>query len=146
VYASVSDIQTGAKIEYATLNEAFPMYTYRIKPSGVFQSMGGGLATGEYGLQNDYFRSLTFGLIHSGITVGNETLPEVPINAEVINQNNTIVFTPTDTIHVFLQENASEGTVLSTIPSHATRIVFDENTTQQTITYNSETGSFIPTM
>ncbi len=109
---------------------------------GAFGSpTGGGEPRAFFAKNNDTdFDQLTFGLSQT-CSVNNAGATYKPMAASVVLRNQTVAFTPTETIGVFLYGEVTESTVMENVTGPITKLTFDESTPTQTITY--EKGKFI---
>jgi hypothetical protein len=109
--------------------------------------LDGGVAAGSFQVNNDMpdpdYSVLTFGLEQSAVVRGKIISP-APLNAALVPASMEAVFTPYTTVWVWLQANVTSGMIITQITSKATSVTFGGDVTKQSLSFQADTGRFLP--
>lgn len=147
VYASTTNIQAGATIETQSLKCAAGGNMYPFENSQ-FKNGIRDLEPTQYGVQNldpdirtGPVAMITSGLYQGAMVNGEESVS--PLNAIGVLYNENAIFTPIETIQVYLSLYQHNGQIISEVSSNALTVQFTNQTTQ-TIHFNDRTNTFAP--
>lgn len=151
IYASPNKtIENGTVI--SKISEVFPAQDgayYSFDSSAAFKGPfidGGAPMPGQYKINNNMPQSsypkLTFGLEQIASINGIGVNP-TPINAIILPAEFSVLFSPLNTILVWLQWQFTSGTIITSVNGDATAVTFGGGITDQTLTYNPITGRFV---
>ncbi len=105
------------------------------------------LAENQYGIENESNESHTFGMAQL-VEVNSTVIGTRSLNAETIFPFNRHIFAPSETLLLSVSNAygcSYPGAIVLHNLSHISSIPFDENTTEQTVTYDPATKGFVPT-
>lgn len=143
VYASTTDIVSGATIDRMSSKQASPGVKEYTFSDGTFEekSIPSGMPTAYY-VQNAYTKkpSLTFGLAQVAKVSTGDTV-ESPINAMKVMAQNEAAFIPIVQLKVLLSAHVSNGKVISFVQSQAVVVDFTEHNERE-ITYDASLAKF----
>ena len=141
VYGSRSGLEEDGVIGIDWILPAVGGETYLFQ-DGQFGSWGANLPSNEYGIGNldQNFMLLTAGLAQASSGSGGDAVSA--LNAIILPFNDEVVFTPSEVVQVFTLANATNGRVISSVPSDALLVDLTENTSQ-VIQYSDDNGQFV---
>ncbi len=147
IYASNTDVINGAVIKQMSAT-AFPAAmekSYTMQADGYFSGPNDGGSANSYTALNEYNNTpksyLTMGLCQPATVNGNKTNNNVLSAAGVMYQS-TAVMTPYTTVYIWLQSQVVSNTVVTTVTSPMTKVVFGGGVDTANLQYNAQTGKF----
>jgi len=148
IYASTSEVTNGAKLTQlsSTGIPAVQNKLYTLQPSGSVTGPDTGGAADSYAMLNDYSAKpyLTIGLYQDATVNGTDIIGNA-LSAVPVILKSTAVMTPFTTVYLWLQSQVISNTVVTTVTSPMTKLVFGGGVSTISVAYDSESGTFIPT-
>lgn len=147
IYASTSEVKNGARLSQlsATKIGVPSNKLFTLEPSGAMIGPNTGGAPGSYSLLNQYDRPyLTVGLFQNATVNGTDIIGNA-LSAVPVLKESTIEMTPFTTVYIWLQSNVISNTVVSSVSSNRTELVFGGTKTSVNLSYDSHLGKFIET-
>ena len=148
IYASTSEVTNGAVLTQlsSTGIPAVENKLYTLQPSGAVSGPDSGGAPDSYAMLNNYsFKDyLTIGLYQDATVNGTKILGNALSAAPVILKS-TAFMTPFTTLYIWLQSQVVSNTVVTTVTSPMTKLVFGGGVSNISVAYDSTSGTFIPT-
>lgn len=148
IYASNADIINGAKLNQLSRTDypALPAMTYTLGPEGFFGPPTSGGSAGSYTAVNTYNNLpkgyLTMGLYQDAVVNGAPATGNAVSAAPVIF-NSTAQMTPFTTVYLWIQSSVVSNTVVTTVTSPMTKVVFGGPVRRASLRYDSATGLFV---
>lgn len=144
IYSSNVEVKSGATIKKLSEVSAVPKQLYEFD-KGTFgspASLPDG-QEGQYAVLNKMngYSTLVFGLAQE-VECNGVLIPGSPINAATVPLNHTAKFTPYEVVTVFLEGEASNGTVITDVVSKSLDVTFGGDVTEITIQYDPGIGGF----
>lgn len=151
IYASTQSIVNGAVLTQMSATP-FPStdgQVYTLGPAGFFGPPGPGGTPGSFTAVNQYNNLpspgyLTFGL-YQNATVNGASLLGNAVSAAPVLYQRTAVMTPFTTVYIWTQSQVNSNTVVTTVTSVQTKVVFGGTVTQISLAYDASTGGFVNT-
>ncbi|MEZ4811863.1 MAG: hypothetical protein R2819_16015 [Allomuricauda sp.] len=146
IYASTSEVTNGAKLTQlssvpvgASMNKLYTM-----EPSGAISGPVSGGAPDSFALLNKYSEKsyLTAGLFQDANVNGTDIIGNATSAAPVILAS-TATMTPFTTLYIWLQSQVISNTVVTTVTSPMTKLLFGGGINDISVAYDSKTGKFI---
>jgi hypothetical protein len=140
IYATTTAIQAGASITRTSLTgvPVQPAYTYTLK-QGAFATTQGGPA-GTFNACNEQGQMLGFGLSQKAMV--NNVMTDAPLNVVPVLNNESVTFTPEETVSIFLSNVVNNGVVLSQVASNALSVVLTSQQPSASIGFDGGSNSF----
>lgn len=152
IYAANTQLKHGARILPARSMPypALPAGSYVFTADAMFHgpySSEGTLSDKQFCVHNEvppsHYPALTFGLAQTAII--NDVPSNIrPLCAQSISAHQAAVFTPVNTVHIWLQAELSSGTVQAYLPEALTTVDLSRISSAQTLKYDAAQGLFIP--
>lgn len=139
VYATQMLVQHGAKIVLSASQSASAGDNWPWNGTS-FVSPPGSLGYASYGVQDNVHDVWQFGLAQE-VTVNGVTHTS-PLNIISGMYNDQIVFTPEETVYVFLSAYANNGSVISSVTNNALQVVLTSVATTANLIFNSSNDEF----
>ncbi len=141
LYAASNKIMPGMIINAAVESPANLGSAYTFEASLQFAASGSSNA-GTIALTNASSDLTSFGLMQSATVNG--TSMSGPTNVSTVLSQMKTLYTPTETVSLFISEMAESGQVLSSIPSNALTVTLSSTNPTANVIYDRSTGTFIP--
>lgn len=150
IYASNTLLtQSGAVITQIS-KTSFPAADgklYGLSSAGFFGPPSSGGTPGSFSAINEYNNLpsglLTFGLYQNATVNGSESLGNA-VSAAPVPYRSTAVMTPFTTVYLWIQSQVASSSVLTTVTSPMTKVTFGGSITDVSLSYDAESGTFIP--
>ncbi|MEP0263714.1 hypothetical protein [Dokdonia sp.] len=146
IYVSNTQAQHGAAL---TQLSSIPIGAatgklYTLEPSGVISGPDTGGMANAFALLNQYSNQdyITVGLYQDAIVNGIEIIRNAVSAAPVLLASTTIM-TPSITLYIWLQSQVTGNSVVTTVTSPMTELVFGGGISQTSVSYDTQTGMFI---
>lgn len=146
LYDSTINLQAGVRINILSqLPKAEPGQSYTINNTGMITGPTGAGTPNQYVLNNDFTNAqqITAGLTQS-LNINGQGFSNMPTCADTIFQQANRPFNASDIIYIWLQSNVISSSVLGPSTSPQTVLQFSNSQNQMTVSYDSNTGRFIP--
>ncbi len=142
VYASTSEIQSGALIKKVSFKLANSGESYSFKNSVFENGVPGGAAIDSYKVANanDPPASLIFGLAQD-VKVNNKKYNVNPINADPVLYSHSDEITPIERVTIFMERKIATSMVLSDIKGTSLEVDLT-GTPEATVKFNKLKGGF----
>jgi hypothetical protein len=150
IYASNVEVVNGAVLSQMS-QTPFPAESdvlYTMSPTGPItgpQTSGG--TPNAYSIINLYSNLpkgyLTFGLYQNATVNGDQKMGNV-VSAAAVLYNSTAVMTPYTTVYLWVQSQVVSNTVVTQVTSPMTQVKLGGDITTADLTYNPNTGTFVP--
>ncbi len=144
LYATTTELQGGATILLAsqTQHAAQLGFTYTFTKDNVFQVAQGSGDT--YNVTNaSPLQGLSFGLAQAAtLSTTNSSTGLVPVNSIQVLSNESVSFTPEETISIFLSSEANNGSVLSQVASDAISFTLTSQSPTANIGFSDSNNTF----
>ncbi|MFN9631271.1 MAG: hypothetical protein ACK59A_13735 [Cyanobacteriota bacterium] len=148
VYASTTNLQSGAKIITSATANAVGGSSYNINSAGYFDARVQGatdvnsyeIINGDQNLMVNGNEMVAAGLLQAATVNGFQL--SAPMCASYILYNQSGIFTPIETIQVFTSSYSNNGMVISSVSGNALTVTYTTNTSAN-ITYNDQSNTFI---
>jgi hypothetical protein len=145
IYVSASEVVHGSQLlQNAATGNAQADTLYTIEANGVITNNSQGGYKDAYSLLNNYDDKpyMTVGL-YQGATVNGLTIPNNAVSATAILLKSTAVMTPGTALYIWILSQVDSNTVVTTITSPTTQLVFGDGISSISVVYNSRTGMFM---
>ena len=116
-------------------------WTYTLEGGDFAGAVGGGSNT--FSAENQQGGTYSFGLAQSAVVNGVSVT--APLNAIPVANNETVSFTPEQTLSIFLSTTQNNGVVLSQVAGNALTVSLSSQTPTATIGFNSTSSTFYQT-
>lgn len=148
IYVSTSAITNGATLTQlsSTGIPAVMDKAYTLNDAGVIIGPASGGAPNSYSLLNQYTGKdyMTVGL-YQDATVNGTAISGNALSAAPVLLQSTATMTPYTTVYIWLQSQVVSNTVVTTVTSPMTKLVFGNGVNDISVAYDSASGTFIPT-
>ena len=148
MYASNAEIVNGARLDQLSRTDypAAKGTRYPFGPEGFFGPPTSGGAPGSYTATNEFDnqpkRYLTMGLYQDAVVNGSAAKGNAVSAAPVIYQS-TAQMTPFTTVYLWIQSSVVSNTVVTTVTSPMTKVLFGGPVERAALRYDSDTGLFL---
>ncbi|MBV8299074.1 MAG: hypothetical protein JO083_05980 [Candidatus Eremiobacteraeota bacterium] len=141
IYATTTQLQSGATIQMSSTTSGSVQ-------QGWLYTLAGGIFTGTTGGGATTFNAgnamsqhpFSFGLAQQ--TFINNVATTAPLNAIPVLYNESVSFTPLETISLFLSSYSNNGVVISQVAGNALVVTLSSQTPSAAIGFNDATNSF----
>ncbi|MCH9638851.1 MAG: hypothetical protein K0U40_05095 [Betaproteobacteria bacterium] len=148
IYASTSEVTNGAILTQlsSTGLPALENKLYTIEPSGAVSGPASGGTPASLAMLNNYSYKtyLTVGLYQDATVNGTKIIGNA-LSAAPVLLKSTATMTPFTIIYIWLASQVISNTVVTTVTSPMTKLVFGGGVDNISVAYDSESGTFIPT-
>lgn len=147
IYASTSDIKNGTILRQLSSTPIGSQLggQYTLQSYGNITGPSGGGSQNAFLISNQYGDRpyMTTGLYqNAAVNGGHET--GNAISANRIPMQSNLMMTPSTTLFIWLQSQVVSNSVVTNVTSPMTELKFGGNVTDISITYDSNTGRFVP--
>lgn len=149
VYASTSDLTEGARLvqlSYVAAPAAAGQ-TYTLQDSGALVGPADPAVTpGSYSIVNQYHTRpyMVLGLFQ-GAGIGADYIAKNAISASKVLQMGTAMITaPSFAVFIWLSSTPEDNSIIGSVNSPMTKLLFDESTLEIALAYDDATGKFVP--
>jgi hypothetical protein len=152
IYGTNTPLKDGARIlptrsmPYPAMAAGSYVFTGDARFHGPYSSEDA-LSNKQFCIYNEvpcaHYPALTFGLAQTALI--NDVPTSVrPINAQLIAAHEAAVFSPVNTVHIWLQAELPSGTVQTYLPEAMTTVQLGQIAHAQTLKYDAAQGMFLP--
>lgn len=152
IYAANTPLKHGSRIAptrsmpYPALSAGSYVFTGDARFHGPYSSEGA-LSDKQFCIYNEvpcaHYPALTFGLAQTARINGAPTNVR-PLNAQSIPAHEAAIFSPVNTVHIWLQAELPSGTVQTYLPEAVTTVQLGRISHAQTLKYDAAQGIFLP--
>lgn len=143
IYGTTSSVEAGASL-VMTSQSAGPAQTglLYVFQNGQFTVAPGG-EPGSFNVENEQANGINFGLGQTAKINGTSVL--APLNAVMVNENQTASFTPIETVSVYLTSIENNGVVISRVASNALVVTLTSQSPSATLGFDDTSNTFFIT-
>ncbi len=145
IYVSNSSVEHGATLDQlsSTSIGAAMNKLYTLEASGVIDGPDNGGAANSFALLNSYDNQdyMTVGLFQDATVNGTQIMGNATSAAPTLLAS-TAIMTPYTTVYVWIQSQVESNSVVTTVTSPMTELVFGGGVNTLTVQYDSDSGQF----
>lgn len=146
IYASTTQVSNGARLDQLSSVPvgAIENMSYTLEPNATISGPVSGGFPGAFSLTNKYSEKpyMTVGLYQNANVNGTDIIGNALSAAPVLLQS-TATMTPFTTVYIWLQSAVVSNTVITTVTSPMTKLVFGGAVSEISVMYDSTSGLFI---
>ena len=145
IYVSNSSVEHGATLDQlssTSIGAAMNML-YTLEPSGIINGPSTGGAANSLALLNSYDNKdyMTVGLFQDATVNGTQIIGNATSAAPTLLAS-TAIMTPFTTVYIWIQSQVESNSVVTTVTSPMTPLVFGGGVNELTVQYDTDSGQF----